>query len=213
MGDHKLRRDLWYVVLTDKSDHELITLAAFLLFWGRVSDIFNAKSVFTYGFVALGTLNLIISFLPDLYSFFILRAISGIVGAALIPASYRLMVIVFEPEELGRAFTIYGLSGPIANMTGFIVAGLVEYIPYKGQMVAWRWFFRILAAMIVSIYAFFLDGADGIASRCCWVILLDPYTCAPQTYHPYLEAARPRWLPLHALNDHPHYPRLHTWRI
>jgi hypothetical protein len=62
------------------------------------------------------------------------------------------MVMVFEPEELARAFIIYGLSGPIANMTGFIVAGLVELIPNKGQMVAWRWFFRILAALIVSLF-------------------------------------------------------------
>jgi hypothetical protein len=59
-------------------------------------------------------------------------------------------VAVFEPHELGKAFTIYGMSGAVANTTGIIVAGFVEYIPNKGQMVAWRWFFRILAAVIVS---------------------------------------------------------------
>jgi MFS family permease len=132
-------------------DNKLTRAAAFLLFWGRVSDLFSAKLVFSYGFIALGILNLIISFLPDKYSFFVLRAVSGIAGAALIPASFRLIVLVFEPEELGKAFTIYGMSGAIANSTGIIVAGLVEFIPNKGQMVAWRWFFRILAAVIVSL--------------------------------------------------------------
>lgn len=60
-----------------------VTFSAFLLFWGRMSDLFSAKPVFTYGFIALGILNLIISFLPDKYSFFVIRAVSGIAGAAL----------------------------------------------------------------------------------------------------------------------------------
>jgi predicted MFS family arabinose efflux permease len=60
-----------------------VTFSAFLLFWGRMSDLFSPKHVFAYGFIALGVLNLVISFLPDKYSFFVIRAISGIAGAAL----------------------------------------------------------------------------------------------------------------------------------
>lgn len=126
-----------------------VTFAAFLLFWGRVSDLYSAKPVFVYGFIALGVLDLIISFLPDRFSFFILRAISGIAGACLIPASYRLIVAVFEPHELGKAFTLFGMSGALANVTGIIVAGFVEYIPSSGQGAPWRWFFRILAIIIL----------------------------------------------------------------
>lgn len=106
-----------------------MTFAAFLLFWGRVSDLYSAKPVFAYGFLSLGALSLIISFLPDRYSFFVIRAISGIAGATLIPASFRLIVAVFEPHELGKAFTVYSSVGAIANSTGVIVAGFIEYIP------------------------------------------------------------------------------------
>ena len=106
-----------------------VTFAAFLLFWGRVSDLYSAKPVFAYGFLTLGILSLVISFLPDRYSFFVIRAISGIAGATLIPASFRLIVAVFEPHELGKAFTIYSSVGAIANSTGVIVAGFIEYIP------------------------------------------------------------------------------------
>ncbi|CED82297.1 Predicted transporter (major facilitator superfamily) [Phaffia rhodozyma] len=126
-----------------------VTFAAFLLLWGRVSDLWSAKPVFSYGFIVLGILDLIISFLPDKYSFFVLRAISGIAGATLIPASFRLIVAVFEPHELGKAFTLYGMSGALANTTGIIIAGFVEYIPNGGQGEAWRWFFRILAILIM----------------------------------------------------------------
>lgn len=126
-----------------------VTFAAFLLFFGRVSDLYSPRPVFVYGFTGLGLLSLVISFLPEKYSFFVLRALSGIFGACLIPSSYRLIVYVFETKELELAFTLYGVSGAIANVAGIVVAGFVAYIPQGGQMQDWRWFFRILAIIIL----------------------------------------------------------------
>lgn len=102
-----------------------------------------------YGFSGLGILSLVISFLTEKYSFFVLRALSGIFGACLIPSSYRLIVYVFDTKELELAFTLYGVSGAIANVAGIVVAGFVAYIPQGGQMQDWRWFFRILAIIIL----------------------------------------------------------------
>lgn len=39
----------------------------------------------------------------------------------------------------------------LTRPSGIIVAGFVEYIPSQGQGVAWRWFFRILAALILPV--------------------------------------------------------------
>lgn len=120
-----------------------------------------------YGFFALGILNLVISFMPGKYEFFVLRALSGIAGAALIPAAFRLIVAVFEPHELGKAFTIYGMAGALANVTGIIVAGFVEYIPNGGQMRAWRWFFRILAVVILIpsfLSVYYIPKPEGDAA-------------------------------------------------
>ena len=58
---------------------------------------------------------------------------------------------MFEPHELGKAFTLFGMSGALANVTGIIVAGFVEYIPTHGQGAPWRWFFRILGALIIPV--------------------------------------------------------------
>ncbi|BEI80665.1 hypothetical protein CcaverHIS002_0111940 [Cutaneotrichosporon cavernicola] len=126
-----------------------VTFAAFLLFWGRVSDLYSATYVFTYGFLALGILNLIISFLPEKYSFLVIRALAGIAGAGLIPSSYRLIAHVFAPHELAKAYTLYGMTGGISNVMGVILAGFIEYIPNGGQMIAWRWFFRIVAIIVI----------------------------------------------------------------
>lgn len=105
-----------------------VTFSAFLLFWGRVADLYSAKPVFTYGFVWLGILSLIISFLKDKYSFFVLRALAGIAGSCLVPSAYRLITHVFEPQELAYAFTVYGISGSLASVSGMIVAGFIGYI-------------------------------------------------------------------------------------
>ena len=117
----------------------------------RLVSRYSPKPVFAFGFLALGALNLIISFMPDKYSFFVLRALVGIAGAALIPSAFRLIVALFEPHELKKAFTIYGMAGALANVTGVIIAGFVEYIPTHGQGEAWRWFFRILAIIIIPV--------------------------------------------------------------
>lgn len=92
-------------------------------------------------------------------SFFIFRALAGIAGATLIPASFRLIAYVFTDEnERSLAYTIFSMSGTIANVTGTLIAGFVQFITAHGQMAGWRWFFRILAILIipVSLLAFYL---------------------------------------------------------
>lgn len=105
------------------------------------------------GLALLGLLSLVTSFLTNKYAFFIFRALAGIAGAMLVPASYRLISYVFEPRELGRAFTLFNMSGSIASATGTVIAGFIEHIPGTGQMTAWRWFFRIVAALVLPVAA------------------------------------------------------------
>ncbi|WVQ64086.1 uncharacterized protein L199_002245 [Kwoniella botswanensis] len=151
----------------------IVTFASFLLFFGRLSDLFSAKPVFTWSFFILGVLNLIISFMNDQYAFFVLRALAGIAGAGTIPSAFRLIVSIFEPEELNVAFTIFGLSAAIANGTGLIIAGLFGFITAGGQQSAWRWFFRMFAIICIpfSLLALGLvpkikgESATGTSTR------------------------------------------------
>ncbi|ODN90701.1 hypothetical protein L198_06017 [Cryptococcus wingfieldii CBS 7118] len=128
-----------------------VTFAASLLFWGRLSDLYSAKQVFSYGFFSLGVISIVISFLPEKYSFFIFRAISGIAGGTSVPSAFRLIAGIFEPHELKKAFTLYGMAGAIAATTGNIVAGLLQLIQPTGQMAGWRWFFRLMAVLIIPV--------------------------------------------------------------
>lgn len=97
----------------------------------------------------MGVLSLVISFITNRYAFFVLRGIAGVAAAALVPTAYRLIGIAFPLEKRSKAYTLYGMTGSIANVTGTIIAGVVALIPRdKGvQMVEWRWFFRIVAVL------------------------------------------------------------------
>jgi MFS family permease len=97
--------------------------------------------------MAVGACNLIISFLPEKYSLFLFRAITGVAGAALVPSAYRLIAATFPPEQRHMAYTIYGMTGSIANVLGTVIAGVIDLIPNEGQMRSYRWFFRIMAAI------------------------------------------------------------------
>ncbi|WWC93545.1 hypothetical protein V866_000380 [Kwoniella sp. B9012] len=135
-----------------------VTFASFLLFWGRVSDLYSPKLVFTFGFIGLGIANIIISFLTNPIAFFVFRAISGLCGACLVPSCYRLITSIFTKEELSFAFTVYGITGSIANSSGVVIGGALLQIPGTGQLVGWRWYFRIAAALILpaATLSFFL---------------------------------------------------------
>ncbi|KAM0749875.1 MFS general substrate transporter [Meredithblackwellia eburnea MCA 4105] len=126
-----------------------VTFASFLLFWGRVCDLFSSKTVFVAGFFAVGICNIILSFLKDRFSFFIIRSFTGVAAASLVPSAYRLISLSFPPEERGRAYTTYGMTGSIANVTGTIIAGTFALIPNEGQMRSWRWFLRVVAAISI----------------------------------------------------------------
>lgn len=103
----------------------------------------SAVVVFKYGLLAFGILNIILSFLTDQYSFFVFRALAGVAGSSLVPSAYRLIASTFPENERSRAYTLYGTTGSIANVTGTIIAGVIALITDEGQMRNWRWFFRI----------------------------------------------------------------------
>ncbi|WVQ73656.1 hypothetical protein IAR50_003236 [Cryptococcus sp. DSM 104548] len=142
-----------------------VTFASFLLLWGRVSDLYSPKAVFAYGFLCLGIFSLVLSFMPNQYAFFVFRALMGICGAATIPSAYRLIVAVFEPQELGLALTMFMMSGPIAVCTAMILAGVFELVKVSNQLAGWRWFFRCISIIVIPFGIFALTAIPSEAGR------------------------------------------------
>jgi MFS family permease len=64
-----------------------LTFAGFLLFSGRLADIFPAQLVFLSGFGMLGILLLVSSFMDNKYAFLVLRALQGLAGSMTLPSA------------------------------------------------------------------------------------------------------------------------------
>lgn len=134
-----------------------VTFASFLVFWGKLCALLGSKRIFVPALFTVGLLSLVLSFLTDKYAFFVFRGFSGVAAAALVPSAYRLIGLTFPPEQRSMAYTLYGMTGSIANVTGTLIAGVIALIPRDlgTQMVDWRWFFRLITilAWVTSMLA------------------------------------------------------------
>ncbi|ODN81016.1 hypothetical protein L202_03117 [Cryptococcus amylolentus CBS 6039] len=142
-----------------------VTFASFLLLWGRVSDLYSPKAVFAYGFLLLGLFSLVLSFMASQYAFFVFRALMGICGAATIPSAYRLIVAIFEPQELNIALTMFMMSGPMAVCSAMIIAAVFEFVTVSNQLAGWRWFFRSISLVVAPFGIFALKAIPSEAGR------------------------------------------------
>jgi len=64
-----------------------LSFAAFLLVAGRLADMFKVRILFILGLTGLGSLCLVTSFIENKFGFFVLRGISGLFGALIIPSA------------------------------------------------------------------------------------------------------------------------------
>jgi MFS family permease len=102
------------------------TLAAGLLTAGRLSDIWKPKWVFIIGFAFVGATSLGSAFVQDKIAMFILRAFTGIGASLTIPSAIALIVRLFpEEKEQSMAIAVFGGSGAIANVLGFVLGGVL----------------------------------------------------------------------------------------
>ncbi|ORY31645.1 major facilitator superfamily domain-containing protein [Naematelia encephala] len=124
-----------------------ITFGSFLLFFGRMSDLYTANVVFVGGFLTVGISSLIVSFMPNQYAYYVFRALYGVGAAATIPSAFRMILHTFKGPDLQKALGFFGLAGAVANATGLTLGGCFGYIHKGGQMADWRWFFRFICFM------------------------------------------------------------------
>lgn len=126
-----------------------LTFAGFLLFAGRLSDLYRAQFIFLGGFFMLGVLLLVDSFISNKYAFLVLRALQGISGAMTIPSAYHLIVHLYPVREQQQVMlSILGLAGAISNSLGVVLGGLFELGDSN-----WRWLFRFMAITALSASA------------------------------------------------------------
>jgi EmrB/QacA subfamily drug resistance transporter len=111
-----------------------LAFGSLLLLGGRISDLFGRKWTFIGGLIgfavasaaggAAGSFGVLIS----------ARAVQGVFGAVLAPASLSLLATTFtDPDERGKAFGIFGALAGSGAAVGLLLGGVLT------QYLSWRW--------------------------------------------------------------------------
>jgi EmrB/QacA subfamily drug resistance transporter len=137
----------------------LLTLGSFILIGGSLGDVFGERRLFVLGTAGFGVLSLGCALAPSVGALIAARALQGVFGALLTPASLALIVGAFPPDERGNAIGTWTAYSGVAAVVGPLVGGwLVDAL-------SWRWIFAINLPFILVALTIATRMPDPAASR------------------------------------------------
>ena len=126
-----------------------LVLAAFVLLGGSIGDQLGRRRIFVLGVSLFAAASAICGLAPNVETLVAARALQGVGGALLMPASLAILQAAFAHEDRGRAIGAWsGLTGVAAAIGPFAGGWLVE-------VASWRWVFLINlpVALVVVVVA------------------------------------------------------------
>ncbi|MGY1725394.1 MFS transporter [Geodermatophilus sp. SYSU D01062] len=128
-----------------------LTFGGFLLLGGRIADFWGRKRTYLVGAAGFAIASALGGIAQNEAMLFGARALQGVFGALLAPASLALLTVLFtDPKERAKAFGVYGAIAGGGSAVGLLLGGvLTEYAD-------WRWCFWVnlpvaLLAVVLAI--------------------------------------------------------------
>ena len=104
-------------------DAYLLTLGSLILVGGSLGDIFGEVRMFTLGVALFGVASVLCAAAPTSNSLIVFRAIQGVAGALLTPASLAVLTSTFEGAERGAAIGTWTAWSGISTIVGPLLGG------------------------------------------------------------------------------------------
>ncbi|KAL2173801.1 major facilitator superfamily-domain-containing protein [Thermothelomyces heterothallicus CBS 202.75] len=145
-----------------------LAFGCFLLFWGRVADIYGKRKIFVAGSAWFAATTLVNPFLPNEIAFDLFRGLQGLGAAASVPTAIGILGTTFPPSKAKNyAFSCYAAGAPLGAVLGNILGGIIaEYVSWKWVFVAISLAaFAITAAGVFVIPSSERAGSDGGAQK------------------------------------------------
>ncbi|KAN0103224.1 MFS general substrate transporter [Hyaloscypha variabilis] len=134
-----------------------LTVASFLLIFGRAADMFGGYPVYVAGMLWLTIWSLIAGFSTNEIMLNFCRALQGLGPAAFLPSSVMVLGSIYRPgPRKNLVFSIYGASAPLGFFVGIFFAGVT------GEYTSWGWYFWIgaILAGITALTAYITIPSD-----------------------------------------------------
>ena len=122
-----------------------LAAGCFLLFFGRVADLFGRRQMFLWSMASFSACLLIIGFAQDAYYMDIFCGLSGVCSAAAVPPAIGTLGAVYSKpsRRKNRAFACFSAGNPLGFVLGAFVAGIVMLVS------TWRAVFWVLCVIYV----------------------------------------------------------------
>jgi EmrB/QacA subfamily drug resistance transporter len=115
-----------------------LAFGGFLLFGGRVADLFGRRKTFLIGIVLFAVASLAAGLSQNPTQIIVFRALQGLGGAFLSPAALSLVLTIFkEGQERNRALGVWSMVAAGGGAIGLLLGGVLT------QYANWRWVFFI----------------------------------------------------------------------
>ncbi len=132
-------------------DAYLVTLGAFILVAGSVSDLYGRILVMRVGLVAFGIASIAVGAAPTVEFLIGARLVQGIAGALLVPSSLALITSNIRGAAQARAIGIWTGMTSVAMIAGPVVGGLFVDFLTVGPISGWRFAFFVNAIPIAVV--------------------------------------------------------------
>ncbi|KFX88787.1 hypothetical protein V490_07397 [Pseudogymnoascus sp. VKM F-3557] len=133
-----------------------LTQGAFVLIGGRLGAVYGHKNTVVVAGVLWVIFHLVSGFMKSVITLSLMRGLSGIGGALIVPNAIALLTITFPPGKMRNiSVGFFGATAPIGATLGSLLSGLfVQLLPWK-----WLFFFlAILGAVTFTLFAFVVPG-------------------------------------------------------
>jgi EmrB/QacA subfamily drug resistance transporter len=140
----------------------VLTFAGFLLLGGRAADLYGRRRIFLAGLGLFVATSLLGGFAQSAGWLTTARALQGIGGAALSPATLTIIVTTFSGRELARALGVWSAMGGAGGAAGVLLGGVLT------AELSWRWvlFINIPIGLATAAVALvYLGEARGTGPR------------------------------------------------
>lgn len=120
-------RDLGGGVVTQEwvVDGYLLTLSAFILLSGAVSDAFGRLRVLRIALIAFAATSVLCALAPTAGVLIVARLLQGVAGALLVPGSLGLIIAVFSGAGQARAIGTWTAWTSVSSLFGPVLGGLL----------------------------------------------------------------------------------------
>jgi EmrB/QacA subfamily drug resistance transporter len=125
----------------------LLTLAALILVSGSLADLFGERRLFVLGVLGFGITSVLCAAAPTIEVLIAARALQGVSGALLTPASLAILIAVFPQDERGKAIGTWTAWGGIGILIGPLLGGQIV------DSLSWRWVFGINVPLVALTLA------------------------------------------------------------